>query len=192
MVHIRKPPIDPTARYYIAVRAPIERAVSAFNWRFRKVITEGGQAARFPGEAAILAHYGTLDRLATALYREDGTDDPLAQGNFRSIHHLGESIAFYLQDLLASIAPQQIGAVLVQERLDEDIARVFGVRAGPRLNEHRSATPPAQRVLSQRARHHLRRFLDSDFACLETLHRWGALPDETYARMIRSDAGEEA
>ncbi len=192
VVHIRKPPIDPAARYYIAVRAPIERAISAFNWRYEKVVATGVQRERYPGEAAILAHYGTLDRLATALYREDGTDDPLAQGNFRSIHHLGESIAFYLEDLLASIAPQQIGGVLAQERLDQDIARVFGVRAGPRLHEHRSATPPEQRSLSQRARYHLQRFLGRDFACLATLNRWGALPDETYARMMRSDAGEEA
>lgn len=178
IVHIHQPEPDITVRYYIIARAPIARAISAFNWRYWLVNSDERQAARFPGERAILNHYGNLSTLAETLYFPDTTDNPLAQGNFRSIHHLGESIAFYLDPLLSRINPDQVVGVVMQETLDADLARLFGVTAGLREKSHGGMTPPEMLALSDLAYRNLRRFLGKDFACLQKLREWGKLnPD---------------
>ncbi|WP_139058884.1 hypothetical protein [Thiorhodococcus drewsii] len=173
VVHLRQPTVEIAARYVIIARAPIARALSAFNWRHQLVNSDARQAARFPGERAILNHYGKLGALAEQLYFQDGTDNALAQGNFRSIHHLGESIAFYLDPLLAQIGPGQMDGVVMQETLEADLTRLFGITTSLRERAHCSATPPGMLALSKRARVNLRRFLARDFACLETLRDWG-------------------
>ena len=52
-VHIRKPPILKNASYAIVVRNPIDRAISAFNWRYKLVVTDELQKHRFYGEYEI-------------------------------------------------------------------------------------------------------------------------------------------
>ncbi|MGP9806426.1 hypothetical protein [Paracoccus sp. NSM] len=175
VVHIRQPQPDPAARYVIIARSPIARALSAFNWRHHLVATDPAQAARFPGEQAILTHYGTMDALARQLYFPDGSDNALVQGQFRAIHHLGESIAFYLDPFLWQVGPRQIAGVMMQETLDADLLRLFGIRTGLRQKANRATTPPAMLCLSDIARAHLRRFLAHDFECLDRLRSWGLL-----------------
>lgn len=189
-VHIRQPVPAADARYFIIARAPIARALSAFNWRHRLVHERPEQMARFPGEKAILSHYGTLNALAEALYFEDGTPNALALGNFRSIHHLGESIAFYLRPLLDQVGPDQIAAVIMQETLAADLQRAFGVQTALRTHANRDQTPPEMLQLSPRARAHLRRALADDFACLATLRDWGKLNPDCLDALAREAAEE--
>lgn len=144
------------------------------------VNSDARQALRFPGERAILNHYGSLSALAEQLYFSDATDNALAQGNFRSIHHLGESIGFYLDPLLSRIEPEQVAGVVMQETLDADMTRLFGVTTGQREKAYGAASPPRMLVLSDLARGNLRRFLARDFACLETLRKWGKLNPESF------------
>lgn len=178
VVHIRQPEHDISAHYIILARAPIARALSAFNWRYWLVNNNEHQAARFPGERAILNHYGNLNTLAEQLYFSNGTDNAIAQGNFRSIHHLGESIAFYLDPLLAKITSEQVVGVVMQETLKADLMLLFGIISDLRENDHHAKTSPEMMDLSDRARINLRRFLARDFTCLWTLRNWGKLnPD---------------
>lgn len=58
--------------YYIALRCPIRRPISAFYWPRHPVPRRESPKDRFPGEAQILRRYGSLDRLARQLYRPDG------------------------------------------------------------------------------------------------------------------------
>ena len=37
-IHLSKPPILKKARYLIVIRDPIERSLSAFNWRYKNVV----------------------------------------------------------------------------------------------------------------------------------------------------------
>lgn len=183
ITHIRQPPIGAGYCYYITLRSPLARAVSAFNWRCKLVLEEASQRRRFPGEAEILAHYGSIDALARALYFEDGSANALAQGNFRSIHHLGEGIAFYLQALLAAVQPGQIAGVLMQETLAEDLRRLFGIESRLRLNDNSRAKDPARPPLSPAGEANLRRFLQDDYACIRTLCRWEKIPEDLCARL---------
>lgn len=176
ITHVRQPPLGPQYRYYITLRCPIRRAISAFYWRRKLVLTEASQENRFPGEAQILRHYGSFDNLARKLYRPNGSTDALAQGHFRSIHHLSEDIGFYLQDLLAVSQPEQILGVLRQENLEADLLQYFGIQNPGRVNDNRQGTSPEDRALSPKAQAHLRRFLQADFDCIAKLRDWGKLP----------------
>lgn len=175
VVHIRQPPIDLYAKYFFIIRNPISRAISAFNWRLHLVQSDAQQRNRFAGEFDILLHYSNMNALSEALYFDDGTDNSLAQGNFRSIHHLGESISFYLEELLGNITPDQIGGVIRQETLDEDLLRIFNVANSSQRKKHSNKIPPEMLLLSKTSISHLHRFLKKDFECLDLLEKYGKI-----------------
>ena len=92
-VHINKPPVLKNARYLIVIRNPIQRAISAFNWRYKLVVEDEVQRNRFEGEWEVLKKYGTLNNLAAALY-VDQVLDLNVSNQFQIIHHLKENISF--------------------------------------------------------------------------------------------------
>lgn len=175
IVHIRKPPIGPDIGYVIVARDPIERALSAFNWRYRLVVTEARQKARFRGEYPILLRYRTLNEIAEGLYTPQVQPVPVVQRHFRAIHQLKQDIAFYLADLLANVGPEQIAGVVMQESLSEDLQALFGIRTELRANRNRHTIAAEELALSPRARANLRRFLEADYRCLGILRDWGKI-----------------
>lgn len=178
-LHICKPPVLQNARYLFVVRNPIERALSAFNWRHflvqenRRIVVENrkirAQRERFAGEHRVLEHYGSLSALAEALYSGDGSLDAIAAADFNAIHHLKENIAFYLSDLLPAIEHQQVFAVMAAETLDEDIARDLGNTTVERFHSNQNKTTSDHLDLSPQARTNLRRFLDDDYTSIRRL-----------------------
>ena len=81
-VHIQKPPIIKNASYAIVVRNPIDRAISAFNWRYKLVVIDETQKHRFDGEYDILKKYGTLNALSEELYKK-GVLNPAVADEFQ-------------------------------------------------------------------------------------------------------------
>jgi len=177
-VHIRKPPIMRGSHYLVAVRNPISRAISAFNWRYHKVVETQEQRGRFPGEFEVLQKYQTLNNLAEELYQGESLNVAVAK-EFLSIHHLRESIAFYLEKLLGGIQPNQIFAVAVTEFLDSDIRTFLGVQDSEVVHEHRTKVGSEQLFLSNQAQKNLAKFLELEFKLLDQLCRLGSLaPDK--------------
>ena len=170
--HVRRPIYKRNTRYLFVVRNPIDRAVSAFNWRQRMVSENGSQRRRFAGELEALSNYESIENLAVELYDGAGRlRDPVAR-NFRSVHHLREGMSFYLEPLLPRMDASQVFGVLCQETLDEDIETLLGCRSTIRANDNRS-----NRVaLSQTARSNLGRFLSKDFECVARLCALAELP----------------
>lgn len=167
-VHVFKPPVLREARYLILVRNPIARALSAFNWRYKLVVTDEEQKSRFKGEYEILRKYGTLNALAEQLYSDGELNLEVAR-EFRTLHHLKEDISFYLTDLLDRISPDQVYAVMATESLDEDILSCLGVGATEKVHENASVTESEKKYLSETARVNLRKFLIEDYRALEKL-----------------------
>lgn len=93
---------------------------------------DGAQSDRFGGERAFLTRYPSLDALALDLYAPDGTRNDAVISGFSRVHHIRENIAFYLDPLLWKIDPRQIKGVMMQENLNADIKRVFGINIGER------------------------------------------------------------
>ena len=180
-VHIKPVVATPRASYCILLRDPIDRALSAFNWRHRLVITEGTQQHRFPGERAILERWGNLNALAEALYDEFGGANEEAIREFRTIHHLKESIGFYFQQFDIAKHAGQIQSVLFQESLDADFKRTFQADLPSKRLKHN----PGASGLSLRAESNLRRVLASDYAVIEALHAEGHIPKDRFESIMR-------
>lgn len=182
VVHVRKPTYRRDLKYIIIARGPISRLVSAFRWRYKLVVTGNGRANTFPGEYEILEKYGTLNRMAEALYDADGKPDLQVQDEIRQIHHIHEDIAFYLYPLLGKCRPEQIVAVLMQETLDADIERVFGYRNDEQV--HINSGTKQDGELSPLAVKNLKRFFIADFEALLKLYCWEKIDREVLQRVV--------
>ncbi|MDE0363408.1 MAG: hypothetical protein OXI74_19700 [Rhodospirillaceae bacterium] len=175
--HVRRPLYRRNLDYVVLARNPLDRAVSAFNWRYRLVVTDGLQPRRFSGEREVLVRYGSLGHLGEALYDDEGRPSRRSIRDARRIHHIREDIGFYLTGLLQRCRPEQIEAVLMQETLDADIERVFGIRNRHRKNDNSGMGGEA---LSARARANLMRFFSRDYEALARLYAWGKIDREVY------------
>lgn len=182
--HVARPVYKARNQYLFVVRNPIDRAISAFNWRHRLVHEEARPDHRFPGEAEVLRKYGSLDALATALYEGDALVAHAAR-DFRSIHHLREDMAFYLDPARDVIRAEQVFAVLCQEFLDDDIETHLGVKTPGRVHDNRSTTPRAKTALSEVARRNLAQFLAADFAALEWLMKLFPIDDARREALLK-------
>ena len=180
IVHVEKPVYNPNHAYIIVARGPISRAISAFNWRYKLVVTDETQRDRFKGEREVLQRYGSLNTIAEALYDNDGNPNQATHNDIRKIHHLREDISFYLSELLPECQPGQITAVLMQENLNADIQRVLGVTAGEREKDNSKASA---NTLSHQAEENLRRFLAPDYEALALLHSRGLIEDTVFAAL---------
>lgn len=178
VIHVMPVPIvRERARYYLLLRSPVSRAISAFNWRYKLVVTDEVQKTRFPGEYEILKNYGSINNLAEALYTE-GNANADAIADFRSIHHLKESIAYYFSVIPVSRLKSRIAGVLFQESMATDFERLFN-KPLPGFSEKRNKKP-IDDVLSDRAKRNLVRILESDYTTIEELFNLGFVSRETW------------
>ena len=188
-VHVKKPVYSPENDYLIVVRHPIERAISAFNWRYQLVVQKqrARQKDRFDGEADVLLKYGCLNDLAEALYDLDGSVRQEVHLEFEKIHHLHERISFYLDDLVDQLRPSQIYGVIKQFSLGADCERLLGSVNVKHTHNNRSSEPADSPlyVFSDRGRQNLRRFLAKDYACLMQLHCLGVLSVDEILPLLR-------
>ena len=167
-IHVRKPPILKNVSYAIVVRNPIKRAISAFNWRYKLVVTDKIQKNRFHGEYEILKKYGTLNSLCEQLYFDEELNSAVSD-EFQTIHHLKENISFYLKPLLDKVSPSQLFAVFATETLDEDIANFLNVKNELYIHQNSKKTSANKKYLSEKAYHNLRTYLADDYLYLSKL-----------------------
>lgn len=184
-IHTRRPIYKAKNQYVFVLRNPIDRAMSAFNWRFHLLIESERKKDSRPGEVDALTRYQTLNALAEALYKGE-TLNARAAEDYRSIQHLRQDIAYYLDPLLPNLRADQIFAVLCQHRLDQDIATYFGVENTSNVNVHSKGVDRARLHLSDLGRHNLRRFLDPEYLCIERLCTLFPLDDVDMAVLRRA------
>lgn len=171
--HMTRVRFDPAKRYVIVIRNPIQRFVSAFHWRYKLVVVDKTQKGRFRGEAETLEHYGNANTLAETI------DTFNIHTSY--IHHIKEDISYHLRDFLASACSTTkkdcIRGVITTEHLNEDVKTLFGV--DNTIHEKRnSLEKPA---LSPLGRANLRKYLEKDYECIDTLYKMGCLTEDQYA-----------
>lgn len=154
--HFEEPFFSESARYLFAVRNPISRVVSAFNYRHQSLLRGGEE--KIVGERQVFLKYKSLTELAEDLYVGE-LPNLEAIENLNSIHHIGdESMSFYLNPLLPSLEPQSVFGVIAIESFAEDVRRILAVSP-----PHRRKTAPgaaeSSLTLSPLAKSNLRRAL---------------------------------
>ena len=186
--HINGVVVDSSCDYLFCLRNPINRAFSAFEWR-RKLILEDklpDQVQRFPGERKVLRNYLSLGEMARSLYRSDGRLDQAVARDFRSVHHLRESISFYCNPLLGVLTPGNILGVVCQETLASDCIRVLGVDVSGVCARSNASKRCIEQDLDSTAVSNLKRFLVEDYQCIAALWGLGALSDQQFWRVMTS------
>jgi len=122
ITHINKVKYSENESYLIVIRHPIDRALSAFNWRYHLVVETGEQRERFKGEWEILKKYSTLNSISEKIYDLDsGFLDEKVSREFKTIHHLRENISFYLSTMLKCLRPRQVYGIIKQYKLQEPL-----------------------------------------------------------------------
>ena len=164
----------------------MSRAFSAFEWRKKLVIDEAHseQVNRFFGERKVLEKYETLEALAHSLYRDDGKLDQYVARDFGLIHHLRESIAFYLTPLLPVLNPTNVFGIICQETLSADSRDLLGVDASSLFVRRNAQKRSLHGHLDELAVINLRRFLSEDYQCISALWALGALEDERFFKLM--------
>ena len=180
-VHQYKPPVDRTYKYWLLIRNPLDRTVSAFRWRYRLVVEEQ-KNLRNHVEQETFAKYATINDIAEDLYGATGESNPEAQRLFRGIGHIKTNLHFYLSELLDGTGVEQIEHVFLQEYLDEDLGRVLGVEKEYRLNDNRLST--WRDHLSERGAANLRRAIEPDYAVVARLFARGHIPADRMPRLF--------
>ncbi|MBI96691.1 hypothetical protein CL656_06070 [bacterium] len=183
-IHIEKPPILDNANYVLIIRNPIQRVISAFNWRYKLVVEDEVQKKRFKGEWDILNKYKNINNLAEQLYRGDQIDRTV-EGDFRKIHHLKENIAYYLKDLLLDLNKSQVLEVFATEFLDEDIFRVLKIRNDLNIHRNSNKVSKNKKSLSQKGYSNLKRFLSEDYKCLAKILEFNNTSKTRYETLMK-------
>ena len=191
--HINGVVIDSNCDYLFCIRNPIGRAFSAFEWRKKLVLGDAlpDQVRRFPGERKVLRKYSSLGTMARSLYRSDGRLDQAVARDFRSVHHLRESISFYCNPLLGVLTPKNILGVVCQESLASDCTRLLGVDVSGVRERSNASRRRIDEDLDAEAVSNLKRFLIDDYQCVAALWSLGALSDQQFWRVMTSSVERE-
>ena len=150
-IHIIKPIFDDNYKYLILIRNPIDRIISAFNWRYKLVILNKMQENRFAENIN--------DFNINKLY----------------IHHIYEDINFYLGNFLQNIKKENIIGVVTQEDLNNDIKEIFNIYDDNIHNNTKS-----DKYISNIGYNLLKQYLYKDYECIHKLYSMGLLSDKQY------------
>ena len=187
ITHTAKARYSENEDYLIIIRNPIERAISAFNWRHYLVVDTEKQRNRFEDEWQVLKKYSTLNSISQNLYSADNLVlNKKVSGEFKAIHHLREDISFHLSGMLERVNPVQIYGVIKQHSLVTDCQSILGPNVDIEHDKNHGVTLEAsKRNLSDLARRNLRRFLHEDFACILKLYNLGLITWSDYELLTR-------
>jgi hypothetical protein len=169
-IHITKPIFNKKYKYLITIRNPIDRFISAFNWRYKLVVLDKIQENRFEGEKDTLIKYGCVNNLAENITSFDI--------NKSYIHHIYEDINFYLDDFLGKCKKENIIGILTQEDLQHDIKQIFNIcDTNIHINQNNTII---NKYISSQGYDLLKNYLYKDYECINKLFAMGCLSDKQY------------
>jgi hypothetical protein len=169
IIHVKKPIFNDNYKYLIIIRNPIDRFISAFNWRYKLVVLDKTQENRFVGEKDTLIKYKSANNLAEHI------DDFYINKPY--IHHISEDINFYLNDFLIKCKKENILGVVTQEYLDDDIKQILNICSD---NMHQNNNPSSDKYISNLGYDLLKQYLHNDYKCINKLFDMGCLSDKQY------------
>lgn len=188
--HCHKPDLSHALPYYVCLRNPIDRFVSAFNWVYYRVITptyeprlHKGYVRRNPTVEEFAFYDNDVNKMAEQLYDNDGSLNEKAYsiimgplkddlGNFRG-NQISWNINFYLEELLKSEI--KITGVIAFPTLEEDAKHHFGIELG-----YFKKNQVGNKTLSELGYKNLRRYLDSDFRCIQAIYDQGGMTEKQF------------
>jgi hypothetical protein len=173
-IHVRKPPIQPSLRYVILIRDPVERFVSAFHWRKQLLSQQTNrlqeqtlQTMKQRFEHQLLMQFSHASEFAELV----NPDDPTAglHGGISLVQLIGHvplGFAWYLDGLLDAVEPRQLVAAIAVESMAADMLSVFGI---PISQRDKMNYPGKNTDLSTQGRRNLEQLFAGEYRTLQRL-----------------------
>ena len=174
-IHITKVKYDSTKKYIIVIRNPIQRFISAFNWRYDIVCYKKLQQNRFKNEKNILNKYKNIDNLCQDLkLNQNIFNGNKNSGNY--IHHLREDIFFYLEKFIDECPKKQIFGIICTETLKKDIKNIFNIN----VIKHKNNNKKYDKNISDENYQILKSYLKNDYNIIDKMYKYGWINNEQY------------
>lgn len=163
---------DSPKNWIVSVRDPIDRAVSAFNWRSPRNGGQGAPGRNLEIEEELYACFATANHFAEAL-GDGGACGGLARKMLNDhIAHLGMGLAFYFSSDLECMLTQKVYLIRVKTwaRDVSDVTKLLGAEREP-LHEHVHADYPMgnETYLSEKGQSLLNQALRREYEILREL-----------------------
>lgn len=168
-IHMSKIIFNNDDKYVILIRNPIQRFISAFNWRYKLVVIDKLQENRFVNEKQTLEYYNSVNNLAENINKFDI--------NKNYIHHIKENINFYLHDFLKNCKKENILGIITTENINYDIKQIFGIDNIFHMNKNNKYL---NNTLSIIGYENMKKYLKDDYECIHNLYKLGCLSEEQY------------
>lgn len=159
-----RPKYQPGKKYFITIRNPVDRFVSAFYWRKR--LTHNEQRHRFAGEYEFFKKYPTI---------EDLIRDDISMLQKQYVHHINEDIDHYLGAFVDQCDPKAVLGIACTETLDRDLKAIFNIDIKNHENNNKSKKP-----LTEDNRKILKNYIHKDYLVIEKLYKINLLSKEQY------------
>lgn len=182
-LHLARLYLHSDRKYIITLRNPIKRFISAYYWRYNKVVDTKEQQKRYAGEYEMLVKTKTVENFVKEIQKHgEGIFRGKEQsGNY--IHQIHQDIYYYLSPLVNGEHSNKIMAVLTQENLKEDMQTLLDIDI--QMHHNNNENKMYDKYLSTSSIKTLNEILAPDYYCIEKLYEWGKLTDKQYNLLIK-------
>ena len=175
LVHVAKVKYDPNKKYLIIIRNPIQRFISAFNWRYYLVCDSKIQENKYMNEKNILNKYNNIDKLCHEL-RVNKNIFNGSRNSYNYIHHLKEDINFYLEYFIDICPKDNLLGVICTETLKVDLKNIFNID----LNVHDKNNDKYKKNINNMNYKILKDYLHKDYLIIDKMYNKGWINDKQY------------
>ena len=120
------------------------------------------------------------------MYQGDTSLNEFVARDFQLVHHLRESISFYLKPLLPVLTASNVYGVICQENLSADCEKLLGILPNGMAERKNVQRRESLSTLEMQAVINLKRYLHDDYVCLATLWTKGVLSDCQFHSLMLS------
>jgi hypothetical protein len=175
--HIDKHNFDPNEQYIILLRNPIQRIISAFNFRKYVIEDKGWIKGKYDApnwmnelEKSMLFRYKSINQLAEDIY-DDNNNLKLDLRNWDNyLRHVRENIHWHLIEqgnFLKKMNINNIKGVIVTETYNEDMKNIFNIDSTIHSKKIKNKY---DRHLSKKGYKNLKTWLKKDYECINILY----------------------
>ena len=187
--HCKKPMIEEKFKYIILIRDPINRFISAFNWKlFRCTTKVGANLEEFKkkkiyniNEIEGYKYWNDINNFAENLYDKNGNINDMALKLIENSNHLHFDINYYLEEILPFFNRNNCD-IIRYEYYHDDVNKVFNIESIS--SKSHFYTKPYNKYISDKGIQNLRKFLEKDYNCFHKLRKKNIINNEYYQNIL--------
>lgn len=185
--HVEKPIIKKKFKYIILIRDPINRFISAFNWKMFRCTTKKGhnfqgmERPRNINEINGYLYWKNINNFAENLYDEKGNINYMALKLIKNSNHLHLDISFYLEEILPFLNKNNCDIIRF-ENYKDDINRIFNIETITSTSH--VYKKKYSKYISEKGKKNLRKYLEKDYKCFDKLKEKNIINDDYYQDIL--------